>query len=57
LSEFKGKTLLKLWKDREKEIIKRKEKREKGKDINRDYRKNKNNIKTRKEYFCEITRL
>jgi len=27
LSELKGKTLIKLWKDREKEIIKRKEKK------------------------------
>jgi len=29
LSEFKGKTLIKLWKNKEKEIIKRKEKKEK----------------------------
>jgi len=27
LSEFKGKTLIKLWKNKEKEIIKRKEKK------------------------------
>jgi len=45
--------LIKLWKDREKEIIRRKEKKrkKKGKDINRNYCKDKDNIKTRNEYF------
>ena len=38
LNEFKGKTLIKLWKDRKKEIIKRKKRREEGKDINIRYK-------------------
>jgi len=50
------KTLIKLWKDREKEIInkkKRKERRKEEKDINRDYCKDKDNVKTRNEYFVK----
>jgi len=36
---------------KEKEIIKRKEKKREGKDINRDYCKDKDNVKIRNEYF------
>jgi len=36
LNELKGKMLIKLWKDGEKKIIKRKEKRKEEKDINKN---------------------